>query len=151
MAFCKKCGKQLEYGSIFCPTCGASQSEVNVCQPMDDEERDIRENKAMGILAYIGIFVLIPIFVAPNSKFARFHSNQGLLLFIAEVGLAVLQTIVNMAFPLFSALFFVRTILSLIIDIALLGVGVFAIIGIIYAAQGLKKELPFIGNISILK
>ena len=33
----------------------------------------------MAILAYFGILVLIPILAAKDSKFARFHANQGLL------------------------------------------------------------------------
>ena len=42
--------------------------------------QDIAQNKAMAILAYLGILVLIPIFAAKNSAFAKFHANQGLIL-----------------------------------------------------------------------
>lgn len=41
------------------------------------DPRDIQNNKVMAILAYFGILVLIPIFAAKESKFARFHANQG--------------------------------------------------------------------------
>ena len=49
------------------------------------EQEDIQNNKTMAILAYIGILVLIPIFAAKESKFARFHANQGLVLLIIMV------------------------------------------------------------------
>ena len=47
------------------------------------DPRDIEQNKLMAILAYLGILVIIPILAAKESKFARFHSNQGLILLIA--------------------------------------------------------------------
>lgn len=37
------------------------------------DPRDIQNNKVMAILAYFGILVLIPIFAAKESKFARFR------------------------------------------------------------------------------
>ena len=43
---------------------------------------DIQNNKAMGILAYIGFLVLVPLLAAPQSKFARYNSSQGLVLCI---------------------------------------------------------------------
>ena len=55
------------------------------------DPQDIASNKVMGVLAYIGILVLIPIFAAKNSPFARFHANQGLILFIAELCLMVIS------------------------------------------------------------
>ena len=36
---------------------------------------DVQNNKVFAILAYIGILVLVPIFAAKESKFARFHAN----------------------------------------------------------------------------
>ncbi len=54
---------------------------------------DVEKFKGLAVLAYI--FFLIPLIAAPNSKFARFHANQGLLLFILLVivvfGVTVLQ------------------------------------------------------------
>ena len=47
--------------------------------------QDIEQNKVMAILAYLGILVLIPLFAAKESKFARFHTNQGLILCICGI------------------------------------------------------------------
>ena len=49
------------------------------------DPQDIEENKFMAILAYFGILVIIPILAAKDSKFARFHSNQGLILCITAI------------------------------------------------------------------
>ena len=49
------------------------------------DKEDIQKNTFMAILAYFGILVLIPIFAAKDSKFARFHSNQGLILLIVAI------------------------------------------------------------------
>src|SRR5689334_12413568 len=52
--------------------------------PLSDAA-DIEQNKVYAVLAYIGLLFLVPLFAAPNSKFARYHTNQGIVLFIAAV------------------------------------------------------------------
>lgn len=47
--------------------------------PGKTELQDAQENKGMAVLAYL-IF-LIPLLAAKESKFARYHTNQGLVLF----------------------------------------------------------------------
>ena len=127
---------------------------------------DAQENKVMGILAYLGILVLIPIFAAPKSKFARFHANQGLVLAIGEVAYGIIQAIIGAIlaaiFPLKlttgSGLFdisysrgAVYTIIMGILWLGYIAFTVLAIMGIINAVNGKEKELPVIGNIKILK
>lgn len=108
------------------------------------DRQDIQNNKAMGILAYLGILVLIPIFAAKDSKFARFHANQGLLLAIAEVGSSFICGILS-RIPWIGWTF---NGLQWAVYIACT---VFTILGIINAAKGQAKELPLIGKIKILK
>ncbi len=100
-------------------------------------------DKVYGVLSYIGILVLVPIF-AGQSEFARFHANQGLVLFLAEVVLGAASGIVS-ALPIVG---FVGGLAAGIVSVASL---VFMIIGIVNAAQGEMKELPVIGTIRILK
>ena len=100
------------------------------------DQADINANKVMAILAYIGILVLIPLFAAKDSKFARFHTNQGLLLFIVALIAGAISKV--------SVIGFIGAIVGFLCFI-------FAIIGIVYAAQGKAKELPFIGKYKILK
>lgn len=60
------------------------------------EEDDIYDNRIWGILAYFLFF--IPLIFAKESKFARFHANQGLLILIVSIlcGLLNLVPIVGM-------------------------------------------------------
>ncbi|MBR0029068.1 MAG: hypothetical protein IJP93_08950 [Bacteroidales bacterium] len=96
---------------------------------------DISANKVMAILAYIGILVLIPLFAAKESKFARFHTNQGLILFICNIVIYFISLI-----PGLKAIGWILSVAAL----------VFAIIGIIGAAKGETKELPLIGKYRII-
>ena len=44
------------------------------------DPQDVQANKVMAILAYFGLLVFVPLFAAKESRFARFHTNQGLIL-----------------------------------------------------------------------
>lgn len=94
MAFCNKCGNQLPDGANNCPNCGApagntqqntqnAQDFVNNMMNTNDttsqfDPQDINNNKGLSVLAYIGFLFLVPLLACPNSKFARYHTNQGL-------------------------------------------------------------------------
>lgn len=164
MAFCNKCGNQLPDGANNCPNCGApagntqqntqnaqnAQNFVNNMMNTNDatsqfDPQDINDNKGMSVLAYIGILFLIPLLACPNSRFARYHTNQGLVLFLLELAIGVVTGILG-----------IIPIAGLIIGGLLSAVGgiftlVLMILGIINAAQGQAKELPLIGKITLLK
>ncbi len=109
---------------------------------------DIEQNKGMAVLAYLGILVLIPLFAAKESKFARFHSNQGLSLCIAAIAYSIVYTILS---PIIIAISWrLSIIVSLLVLFSLVFL-VLAIIGIINAANGKAKELPVIGKYKLLK
>ncbi len=119
------------------------------------EKKDIEENKVMAILAYFGILVFIPILAAKESKFARYHANQGLILFMALVGwsiadyilTAILRTLLWRGMGLWEIYSLCGTILNLVYFVFT----IFAIIGIVNALNGKAKELPVIGKYKILK
>lgn len=109
---------------------------------------DIQQNKVMAILAYFGILVLVPIFGAKDSKFARYHANQGLVLFLAAIAYSIATSILTSILIAISwRLAFLSTIFSLV-SIAFL---VLMVLGIINAANGKAKELPIIGKFKLLK
>ena len=108
------------------------------------DPNDIQQNKVMGILAYLSWLVLIPLFAAKDSKFARFHCNQGIILAIVEIAAWIVFGILSLI-PFVGLLFVILNILVNIICF------IFAILGIINAASGLAKELPLIGGIRIIK
>ncbi|MEZ4357690.1 MAG: hypothetical protein R2876_03555 [Eubacteriales bacterium] len=121
---------------------------------MSEQERfeasDIEQNKVMAVLSYLGILVLVPILAAPNSKFARFHANQGLIVAIIGVAAVILFAILyNIAWATLSL--GLVTVVSILSYIVWIGIVVLEIIGIINAAQGTGKALPLVGSIKILK
>ena len=173
MPYCTKCGKQLPEKSTYCPSCGATipqsgteNNTVNRSGPSDTTDYynalDVRQNKAMAILAYIGLLVLIPIFAAPKSRFARFHANQGLVLLIFnaayQIGRSILLGIWRGAFfweeewaghimP-WNVGYHAVSVITGIAGLVFLALMIF---GIVNAAKGRMKELPVIGRIRLLK
>lgn len=100
------------------------------------DPQDAEKNKVMGILAYI--LFLIPMLAAKDSKFAMYHANQGLVLFLVSIVggivlgfIPILGWIIGMFWPLV--------------------IIVFVILGIINASKGEMKPLPVIGGWQILK
>lgn len=153
MAFCKNCGTKLTDGCAFCPECGtpvegknaAADFENKVKSVMDTpdstggmEAADIASNKGMAVLSYLGLLFLIPLLAAKDSQYARFHVNQGIVLFIADFILSFVMSMLNWTF--FAAS--VKAVLGLIMLI-------YWIVGIVNAASGKAKELPLIGKIRI--
>lgn len=168
MAFCKNCGAQLADGAAFCPSCGtpiqaqANQSQqpqqqaqpVVNAQPIQGDYNDIQNNKAMGILAYIGILVLAPLFGAKNSKFARFHTGQGLtlLVFCAAYGIttAILNAIISAIFYSISIFSPVPTVFATIFNLGYIFFTILMVFGIVNAAKGTFNRLPVLGQIDFI-
>ena len=98
MAFCSKCGAELETDAKACPSCGATVGETSEKKEngsdfgaraeeafnkfndtKDDtsafDPADIESNKVMGILSYLSWLVLIPLIAAPKSR--RTFSDSG--------------------------------------------------------------------------
>ena len=151
MAFCNKCGAQIGDGAAFCPSCGApsGNTQQGYQQQPYQGGNDAVNNKAMDILAYLGILVLVPIFAAKDSQFARYHANQGLVLAIAEIAYGIVVSILNAI--LFVISWRLASIVGTILGVVWLGFLALSIIGIINAANGKMQPLPLIGGITILK
>lgn len=166
MAFCSKCGTNLEDSAKFCHSCGqpvyneqnkekgeGGQSGNTVFDTPDITNEfssdDIEKNKGMAVISYISILCLIPLFVSKDSKFAQFHAKQGFNLFILEAIWCVANIIITtIMYAINSVLgYMFSTILSLV----WIAPVVLSIIGIINAANGKAKELPIVGGIKIFK
>jgi len=104
---------------------------------------DIEQNRVMGILAYLSWLVLIPLLFAKDSKFARFHCNQGLVLAIVEILCGVVLKILR-GLPLIGWIF------SLAGGLLSLACLVLAILGIVNAINGKAKDLPLLGTFHLL-
>lgn len=168
MAFCPVCGENVTDGSATCPKCGALLNQQNGTQSNTQQAvnnfvdnlnntadysnemdvNDIENNKIMGILAYIAILVFVPIFAAPNSKFARFHAGQGLTLFIFEVVYSLIMTLIGLTVGRIPVAGPIIVALLGLIGLAFL---ILAIFGIVNVVNGKAKELPIIGGIKFFK
>ena len=166
MAFCGNCGTKVEDGKKFCPECGTvmeakapqqqpqpQQQAPQQAQPQVQYQRpnakggadytaqfapaDIEANKIMAVLAYI--LFLIPLLAAKESPYAKYHTNQGLLVCLAAIAVSIVGSIIPIL-----GWFIILPIGSVI-------VAVLGIIGIINAWKGTAKDLPIIGKIRIIK
>ncbi|CCY20386.1 predicted membrane protein [Eubacterium sp. CAG:786] len=99
--------------------------------------------KVFGVLAYLGILFIIPL-AAGKTPFSRYHANQGLVLFIANIAINVVAGIL-MAIP------FIRVLGYILSGVGGLACFILMILGIVNAAQEQMKPLPVIGGIQILK
>lgn len=165
MAFCGKCGQQVNEGVKFCPSCGAPMSAARepVFNKLNDTVDDtgqftpqeIEEGKVMSILAYLGILVLVPILAGKESKYIRFHANQGLILCLAWIAWVIIDGVLNAVLRAILwrglSMWNLYYTTSWILDLVYLVIGVLAIIGIINVVNGRAKELPFVGKYRILK
>jgi len=112
------------------------------------DPKDIEANKVMALLAYLGILVLVPLLAAKDSKYARFHANQGLVLCIAAIIYGVAYSILSGIILAISwRLYFVVSLIGLVGVVFV----VLCVIGIINALNGRAKELPIIGKYRLLK
>lgn len=163
MAFCNKCGAQIDDNATVCPACGAQQASANpnpIPNPIPEniqgadysgqfDPNDVQQNKVMAVLAYIGILFLVPLLAAPQSPYARFHTNQGIILFIVDIIIGIIGFVLGfiLAFiPVVGAL--ISGLVSFLLSACTLAL---MIIGIVNAATGKAKELPIIGKFRILK
>ncbi len=86
----------------------------------------------MGVLAYIGILVLIPYFAAKENAFVQYHVKQGFVLFAAEVILWVIDDMLWGMGPILSLLN--------------LGLLVLSILGIVNVVKHKQEEVPLLGQ-----
>ena len=111
---------------------------------------DIKSNRLMAVLSYLSVLVLIPVFAAKNSPYARFHASQGVNLLILSVLWAIVSGIISAIVGAIGAvvLSVLWGIVFWVITIALV---LMMVIGILGALQGRARERPLIGGFRILK
>lgn len=149
MAYCRNCGTQIGEDVNFCPNCGAGQKNDAFGGIHSGSGDDAKQNKAVSIFAYLWILFLVPLFAAKDSPFARYHTNQGIVLFIFSTAYQIVSFIAQEIFyVVFWRLGFV---FERVFDIFSLVFLALVIIGIVNVCKGETKPLPVIGGITILK
>jgi uncharacterized membrane protein len=107
-------------------------------QPQEEyipDPTDVEKNKTMAGLAYLLFF--LPLLVCPDSKYAKFHANQALLLWIAVLAGNVILSIIPV----------IGWVLLPVYGLGMLVVGV---MGLINGFQGKAKRLPIIGKFDLI-
>lgn len=188
---CIKCNNEINENDKFCSECGtkinsnadnketgttideivdkASKTVEKVLDTEDNTKKytkkDIEDNKAMAIISYFGPLAMLPYFGQKNSKFAQFHAVNGMNLFVIEIALYILYSVIEKICYVFKfnhasnlndilSRLYGNTIpwfLSLPLGILNFIVVSLSLIGIVYAACGKAKELPLIGKFKIIK
>lgn len=174
MAFCKNCGNQVPDDATFCANCGtpvenAQQAQANNYQQapqqpvqpqvMNADGTVLGADKGLAWLAYVpwAPAFLVPLFVRKTSEYCQFHVKQGATLWAVGVAYqivkAILLAIINLIFPgeTWYGIAITHSAIYNVFDILLWAGSIFlfvlAIIGIVNAATGKKKELPLISKI----
>jgi uncharacterized membrane protein len=88
----------------------------------------------MGVLAYLGILVIIPYVAEKNDPFVKFHTKQGFVLATIEIATWVIGM----------AIWQLAVLLSLV-NIATL---ILSIVGIVNVVHGKQEKLPLVGDFS---
>ena len=88
--------------------------------------------KLFGVLAYLGILIVISYVFAKDNSFVKFHIKQGLVLVVIELIMWVLGSMFWSLWPVYSIVNLITLILS--------------IIGIVNVLQNKEKPLPLVGQ-----
>lgn len=169
LGYCKKCGMKIVGGVQPCPACGSAASTVperpagkgqagcsaklrGLFKTADEtgkfDSADIAGNRMAAALAYVGLLVLVPLYAAKGSAFARYHARQGIVLIIVSAAYSIANGMLAAAVLAVSwRLYFILRITRLIG----LAFPVLAVTGIVNAVNGKAKELPVIGKIRLLR
>lgn len=100
---------------------------------------NLEEVKVMAALAYLGILFFLPLVTHPESKFGKFHANQGLNLLIFGVAGNFIGGII----PILGWF--------IIVPLVSLASIVFFIMGLVNALNKETKRLPLIGQFDLIK
>ncbi len=108
--------------------------EQNKEESKGSERKEERKKiNPLALISYIGVLCLIPLFVEKKDEFVKFHTQQGLALFIAEI----ISGFIMFLIPVIGwALGYILNVIWVIL----------AIVGIVNVLNGKKKELPLIGK-----
>ena len=95
-------------------------------------ENQNQHRTLMGILAYIGPLVIIPLLASKDDSFVKFHAKQGLVLLVLAV---ILWALLPMFWTFWSLWWIVKLVITIL-----------ALFGIVNVVHGKEKELPLIGH-----
>lgn len=99
-----------------------------------EKEITQKDRRLYGILAYLGILIIVPFLTAKDDSFVKFHLKQGLLVFIVWMLLISTPIFLSFLYPV-----------HLLISLFLLFL---VVMGIKNVLEEKEKELPLIGHLA---
>ena len=114
------------------------------------EQEDLKGKKFTACLSYLFWFTVIPMIYSTESKFVKYHANQGFVLAIAETIFLIITVIVSKilwAYSKSTSLLVETTMLMVFVGVF----GMLSLIGIFNVIRGKEKPIPTFGHIKILK
>lgn len=105
------------------------------------DQSDVEQNKSMVLLSailqiFIPILFFLPLVCCKDSQYGKFYANQGLLLLL-YVGLTLINII-----PILGQIVFI---------VGIIAAFVFYIMNAVNASKGIRKGIPILGNIELIK
>lgn len=106
------------------------------------DQSDVEQNKSMVLLSailqiFIPILFFLPLVCCKDSPYGKFYANQGLLLMLLYLGL----TLVNII-PILG---------QIVCIVGAIAAFVFEIMNAVNASKGVRKGIPILGNIELIK
>jgi uncharacterized membrane protein len=115
-------------------------------EALEVDAEDAERNKTSGIIAYIPLLFLIPLLTVKDSPYAKYHANQGFVLFLLELVVLIVVQIIDKVLELVGL-----STLDWVIGLVYLGpLGLF-IFGVVNAAYGKCVPLPLVGGVKLVK
>jgi drug/metabolite transporter superfamily protein YnfA len=139
--YCKGCGAAVRGGSPWQGFSGPS-GDYGDC-----DARDVEQNKGVSALAYIPFLFFLPLVACPDSRFGRYHANQGLIFLIVSMIWSALFAAIS---AVLAFLWFIGPAIIALLSLSWILFAAWFIIGIVNALGGRARPLPFIGGIRIL-
>ena len=99
-------------------------------QPSDEQQ--ILEGKIPAILSYLSIGCIIPLLYKKDNKFVLTHGKQGLVLFVGEVAVFIVQIILG----------------TWVLKLGMFVLGVISFMGIIAVLKGEYIHIPIVSDIA---
>lgn len=147
MAFCPKCGAQVEEGTPFCPKCGAALNGGAAAVDQFDhtaefDAEDVSNNKCYALLPYLlGIVgILVTALISKDSPYVQFHLRQ-----------AIKYTVVNSLLGICAVALVWTVLVPIAAGIGALIVFVLKIITVFQIFGGKAVEPAIIRNLGFLK
>jgi uncharacterized membrane protein len=157
MAFCAKCGAQVNQGAAFCPACGAAASAVSTtpsgaaAAPAPVASSTGMANNVAGMLCYLVGWItgLIFLLIEPykHDKVVRFHAFQSIFFNVGMIAVWIAYGIVSsmLAFMSRGFSFLITGPLFFLIWLGSIACWIFLMVK---AYNNQQFKLPVIGNLA---